>query len=79
MTSLDDVHYLLLMTPPYACIDAASAEVDSRSCAFPFEVLAQMASSVEGAPFDGRHCQTEPSSSFGVRQPLQFAKQSNGT
>ena len=38
-----------------------------------------MASSVEGTRFDCGHCQAEPSSGFGVRQPLEFAKQSNGT
>jgi len=38
-----------------------------------------MASSVEGTRFDCGHCQAKPSSGFGDRQPLQFAKQSNGT
>jgi len=38
-----------------------------------------MASSVENTAFDRRHCQAKPLSDFGVRQPSQFAKQSNGT
>ena len=40
---------------------------------------AQLASSVEGTRLDRCHCKTEASSSFRIREPLQFAKQSNGT
>lgn len=43
-----------------------------------FEAFAQIASSAEGTGLDRGHCQAKSLSGFCVRQPLQFAKQSNG-
>jgi hypothetical protein len=53
-------------------------KVPTPNVVFPLEVLPEMASSVEGTRFDRGHCQAEASSSFRIRELLQFAKQSDG-